>query len=88
MITTTSIFAAMGLSSESLGFHPVYLATAIGGGSLVGSWMNDSGFWIFAKMGGVTEVEGLKSWLPLLGIMGVVAFLTTVLMSLLLPMGG
>ena len=71
---------------ETLGFHPVYLATAIGAGSLVGSWMNDSGFWIFAKMGGLTEVEALKSWTPLLAVLGIVSFLTTLLLASVMPL--
>ena len=28
--------------------------------------MNDSGFWVFAKMGGLTEGEALRSWTVLL----------------------
>ncbi|MBI2478293.1 MAG: gluconate permease [Planctomycetia bacterium] len=72
--------------AQLLGFHPVYLATAIGGGSLVGSWMNDSGFWIFAKMGGLTEVEALKSWTPMLVVMGVVSFLVTLLLAKVMPL--
>ncbi|MCA9122774.1 MAG: gluconate permease [Planctomycetaceae bacterium] len=72
--------------AELLGFHPVYLATAIGGGSLVGSWMNDSGFWIFAKMGGLTEVEALKSWTPMLVVLGVVSFLMTLLLANVMPL--
>ena len=59
---------------------------AIGGGSLVGSWMNDSGFWIFAKMGGLTEAETLKSWTPLLVVLGVTSFLITRLLALVLPL--
>ncbi|HUG68988.1 MAG TPA: SLC13 family permease [Pirellulaceae bacterium] len=72
--------------AELLGFHPVYLATAIGGGSLVGSWMNDSGFWIFAKMGGLTEVEALKSWTPMLVVLGTVSFLVTLLLARVMPL--
>jgi GntP family gluconate:H+ symporter len=72
--------------AQLLGFHPVYLATAIGGGSLVGSWMNDSGFWIFAKMGGLTEVEALKSWTPMLVVLGVVSFLVTLLLANVMPL--
>ena len=72
--------------TQLLGFHPVYLATAIGGGSLVGSWMNDSGFWIFAKMGGLTEVEALKSWTPMLVVLGVVSFLMTLLLANVMPL--
>ncbi|MHC4160142.1 MAG: GntP family permease, partial [Planctomycetota bacterium] len=44
MITTVSIFAAMGITPTMLGCNPVYLAMAIGSGSLVGDWMNNSGF--------------------------------------------
>jgi len=69
-----------------LGFHPVYLATAIGSGSLVGAWMNDSGFWIFSKMGGLTEVETLKAWSSLLLVLGVVGQAVTVALSKLLPL--
>ncbi len=71
-----------------LGFHPVYLALAIGAGSKVVSWMNDSGFWIFAKMGGLTEVETLKSWTPCLAIMGLVAFAVTLGLALIFPLTG
>ncbi|QDU64139.1 Gnt-II system L-idonate transporter [Planctomycetes bacterium Pan216] len=66
---------------QELGYHPVYLATAIGSGSLVGSWMNDSGFWIVAKMGGMTEAETLKSWTVLLVVLGVTGFGTTMLLA-------
>ncbi|MEM1095475.1 MAG: gluconate permease [Bacteroidota bacterium] len=85
MITTSAMLAAM-VVPETLGFHPVYLATTIGGGALVGSWMNDSGFWIFTKMGGLTEVDALKSWTPLLAILGTVSMLVSVLLALVFPM--
>lgn len=85
MITSASMLAAMISSPETLGFHPVYLATAIGSGSLVGSWMNDSGFWIVAKMSGFTEMEALKTWTVLLAILGIVAMLTTLLAATLVP---
>jgi GntP family gluconate:H+ symporter len=62
MITTVFIFAAMGVSPKILGCNSVYLAMTIGSGSLVGDWMNNSGFWIFSRMGGFTEVETLTSW--------------------------
>ena len=70
----------------SLGFHTVYLGTAIGSGALVGSWMNDSGFWIFSKMGGLTEVETLKSWTPLLAVLGIVGALMSFILALILPL--
>ena len=48
--------------------------------------MNDSGFWIFAKMGGLTEVEALKSWTPMLVVLGVVSFLMTLLLANVMPL--
>ena len=94
MITASGMLAAMlsPVGSEPvafatvLGFHPVYLATAIGSGTLVGSWMNDSGFWIFAKMGGLTELETLRSWTPLLAVLGVTGLVVTIICLFLLPL--
>jgi len=86
MITTVSIFAAMGVSPKMLGCNPVYLAMAIGSGSLVGDWMNNSGFWIFSRMGGFTEVETLKSWTIVTAALGLIGLGFTLLFAYLLPM--
>ncbi len=86
MITSSAMIAAMVTSTKTLGYHPAYLATAIGGGSMMGSWMNDSGFWIFVKMTGLTEAEGLKSWTPLLAIVGFTSVVVSFLLALILPM--
>jgi len=86
MITVSAMVAAMVPSKEALGYHPAYLATAIGGGSLIGSWMNDSGFWVFVKMTGLTEAEGLKSWTPLLAIVGFAAIVVSFILAVILPM--
>jgi GntP family gluconate:H+ symporter len=86
MITTVGMFAAMQIAPETLGCHLVYLALAISSGSLVGSWMNDSGFWIFAKMGGLTEVETLKTWSTLLVCLGVSGLGFTLVASRLVPL--
>ncbi|MCA9047031.1 MAG: hypothetical protein KDA69_22065, partial [Planctomycetaceae bacterium] len=85
VITASSMIAAM-VKGVDLDFNPVYLATAIGGGGLIGSWMNDSGFWIFAKMSGLTEREALKSWTPLLCVLGVTAFVVSLVLSVAMPM--
>jgi gluconate:H+ symporter, GntP family len=87
MITTSGMLAGIA-SVDILGFHPVYLATSIGCGGLVGSWMNDSGFWVFSKMGGLTEEEALKSWSIGLVLMGVTGLATSLALALLLPMRG
>jgi H+/gluconate symporter-like permease len=85
MIIGSAMMAAI-IAGNQIGCHPVYLATSIGAGSLIGSWMNDSGFWIFAKMGGLTEAEALKSWTIMLIVMGLVSFGVTLLMAWLLPL--
>lgn len=87
VITASGMIAAM-IDGMQLGFHPVYLATAIGGGGLVGSWMNDSGFWIFSKMSSLTEAEALKSWTPMLAVLGITTFVTSVILSFVLPLAG
>ena len=79
------MIAAM-IKGTTLPFHVVYLGTAISGGSLVGSWMNDAGFWVFSKIGGVTEVETLKSWTPLSAIVGTTSMIVTVLLAFAFPL--
>src|SRR5437899_431710 len=86
MITTAAMLAAMIPGPGALPFHTVYVATAIASGSLVGTWMNDSGFWVFSKMGGVTEIETLKSWTPLLAVVGVTGMVTTLVLAVLVPL--
>jgi gluconate:H+ symporter, GntP family len=85
MITAAGMLAGMLAGAGALPFNTVYIAMAISSGSLVGSWMNDSGFWIFSKMGGLTEVETLKSWTPLLAIVGTMSMLFTVLLAMIFP---
>ncbi len=70
MIVGSGMVAAI-VTGQELAFNPVYLATAIGAGSLFGSWMNDSGFWIFAKMSeeGLIKVDGKQiSFLDIEGL--------------------
>ena len=86
MITVSAMMASMNLTPDQLGFNMVYIATAIGAGSLIGSWMNDSGFWIVAKMSGLSETEALKTWTPLLLVLGGVSLLMTILLSYALPL--
>ena len=75
-------FAAGG----TLGFHPVYLALAIGFGSKMFMWMNDSGFWVIGKMSGMTELETLKFITPLTSLMGLVGLVLTILTASVFPM--
>lgn len=96
MITTAGIvmpIVAAGMDatgqtmSQYLGYHPVYLVMAIGCGSMVGSWMNDSGFWVVCKMGGLTEAETLRSWTATLVVMGTASVPLLLLFSRILPLG-
>jgi GntP family gluconate:H+ symporter len=89
MIIASSLISpiALSLAAEGrLGFHVAYLVAVIGAGSLMGSWMNDSGFWVFAKMGALTEGETLRSWTILLAVLSSSAFVFILLMSWLFPL--
>jgi gluconate:H+ symporter, GntP family len=85
LITTSALFAGIGVDSVWLGCHPVYLAAAIGSGGLVGSWMNDSAFWIFSRMGGLTELETLRSYTVVMSLVGLSAFVMTLIYAWFLP---
>ena len=85
MTTTSAIIFPM-LAKMELSYHPVYLGMSISAGALVGSWMNDSGFWIYKQMSGLTEKEALKTWTPLLAILGIVGFLASWVGALVLPL--
>ena len=71
MITAVGIVSGM-VSPEKLGFHPVYVALAIGCGSKMFPWMNDSGFWVISKLAGLDEARTLKTFSLMLSIMGFV----------------
>jgi GntP family gluconate:H+ symporter len=85
MITVSAIMAPLVIDTPP-GFHAVYVACAIGSGSLVGSWMNDSGFWVYKQMSGLTETEALQTWTPLLAVMGVIGYVVTQIAALVLPL--
>jgi H+/gluconate symporter-like permease len=59
---------------------------AVGSGSLVGQWMNDSGFWVFRTMTGLSEVETLKTKSVMMAVMGIAAMAVTLLASRLVPL--
>ncbi|MBP7053297.1 MAG: gluconate permease [Phycisphaerae bacterium] len=86
MLTTAGMMATLIPPTDVLGFHPVYLACAIGWGAQCGNWMNDSGFWVFAKMGGLTEVETLKTWTVTVSSTAVIGLLVTTVFATLLPL--
>lgn len=88
MIVASSLVASIALplaAAGTLGFHIAYLVPVIGSGSLMCSWMNDSGFWVFAKMGVLTEGETLRSWTVLLSILSVAGLVITLICVAVVP---
>lgn len=85
MITSAGILSGVA-SPDVLGFHPVYLALAVGCGSKPIAWMNDSGFWVMCKMSGMTDIEGLKAITPMSLFISLVGLAVTMLGAILLPL--
>ena len=85
MITAMGMLSSLG-DASALGFHPLYLALAVGCGSKPIPWMNDSGFWVICKMSGLTEAEMIKNVSVMMTIMGLVGLLVTMLGASLFPM--
>ena len=88
IITTAGIFAGILDSADTLvlPYNTAYLAVAIGLGSCVTGWMNDSGFWIFCRMGGIKETDALKTWSVGLVFLGLSGLLIVLVLSWLLPL--
>lgn len=84
MITAAGVLQGFA-TAESLPFHPVYLAMAIGAGSKPVSWMTDSAFWVITRMSGMTEAEGLRVISPMSIAMGFSALLFTMLFAAIYP---
>lgn len=86
MITASSIMITLIGPESQLAYHPIYILLAIGFGSLFISWMNDSGFWVVARMSGFTEKEALKTWTFLLAILSLVGLTEVLLFSWIFPL--
>jgi len=84
MITASSIMLSIA-GPEGFGIHPLYVFLAVGYGATGLSWMNDSGFWVFSRLGGLTEGETLRSWSVLLTIISVVGVLQALVAASLWP---
>lgn len=82
----TAIGVMSGLASNGLHFHPVYLALAIGCGSKIFAWMNDSAFWIVTKMSGMEEKETIRHFSILLMVMGFSGLIAVMILSRIFPL--
>jgi GntP family gluconate:H+ symporter len=85
MVTASAIMFGV-IDGMTLPFHPVYVFLSIGFGSMVISWMNDSGFWVVGKMSGFTEAETLRTWTLVFGLAGLVGFIQTLILAQFLPL--
>ncbi len=85
LITASGILSGLAMNAN-LGFHPVYLGLAIGCGSKIVPWMNDSGFWIICKLSNLTEKEALKTVSPLLVVMGITGLVVILIGAKLFPL--
>jgi GntP family gluconate:H+ symporter len=85
MITTSSMIYPM-MSAHTLPYHPIYIFLAIGFGSKMLSWMNDSGFWTVSKLSGFTEKETLQSWTLIVSTISFTGLLLTLLAATILPL--
>jgi len=85
MITSASIMLAIMGTGVDLPYHPMYILLSIGFGGLFISWMNDSGFWVVAKMSGFTEKEALNTWTVLLAIISLVGLIQVLILSWIFP---
>lgn len=86
---TVAILTTAGLLSEAVlsgGYSPiqvVVITLAIAFGALGLSHVNDSGFWVVTRYLGLSVGDGLRSWTVLTTILGIVGFLLTFLVWVL-----
>jgi GntP family gluconate:H+ symporter len=88
MLTTSAIIWPMvdPATNPPLPFHPMYLFLAVGFGAFCCSWMNDSGFWVVSRLGGLTERETLRSWTVLLTVTSIIGLVLTFLAATFIPL--
>ncbi|TYT60278.1 GntP family permease [Natrialba swarupiae] len=82
MITTAGIMAG---SIGQLDVHPIYLALAIGAGSMVFPWHNNAAFWVITEVGGLKHHETIRAFSLVGFLMSVTAFTVTLILSTILP---
>lgn len=85
MVTTIGVLSGIG-GAGGFGFHPVYLAIAIGCGSKIFPWMNDSAFWVITKMSGMETRESIRYFSYLLTVMGFAGLAAVMLLAWFFPM--
>ncbi len=85
MITSSAIMFTL-ISGIDLPYHPIYILLAVGFGAMFITWMNDSGFWVICKLSGFTEKQTLQTWTVVLGIIGIVGLIETLILAKIIPL--
>ncbi|MFV8326683.1 GntP family permease [Flavobacterium sp. ZS1P14] len=83
MVTAAGIMS--GIGSTGLEFNAVYVALAIGCGSKIFTWMNDSAFWIVTEMCAMEEKETIRHFSFLSMVMGFSGLILIMILSKFLP---
>lgn len=86
ILSGSAIVASVVPDLGALPFHPGYLFAAVGFGSMIGSWMNDSGFWVVGRMSGFTEAQTFRTWTLAAALVGLLGLLQVLLLAALLPL--
>ena len=86
ILSGSAIVSSLLTDPAALPFHPSYLFAAVGFGSMIGSWMNDSGFWVVGKMSGLDEAGTFRVWSASAAAVGLLGLLQTLLLATLLPL--
>jgi GntP family gluconate:H+ symporter len=85
LITVSGVLAGM-VEAGGLQYNPLYLGLAIGCGSKIMPWMNDSGFWVVTKMSNLTEKEALKTFTPMSIVMGCTGLVFILIAAQVIPL--
>ncbi|MFC4701548.1 GntP family permease [Glaciecola siphonariae] len=83
LTTTAALIAPMiGANTELSPADLCFIVIAIAGGASVLSHFNDSGFWLVSRLFNMDEKTTLKTWTPMVTLIGVCAFLFAALLSI------
>lgn len=86
ILSGSAIVASLLPDPTALPFHPAYLFAAVGFGSMIGSWMNDSGFWVVGKMSGLDETGTFRVWSASAAAVGLLGLLQILVLATLFPL--
>ena len=88
---TVAVITALGIVTSiagpgGFGVHPLYILLAVGYGSKALAWMNDAGFWLISRVGGLTQGEALRSWSVLSTAVSLVGLIEVLIVSRIWPL--